>query len=72
MLAAINALAAGGGVDSAPIVAAIREEAERTRQVVVDELQTVIADQAAELEQLRARLAAAAQAQAEALQEPAA
>lgn len=66
MLAAIRALAESGGVDAAPIVAAVREEAERTRGLVAELRATVVA-QEAELDELRARLAAAAQAEADTL-----
>ena len=52
MLAAIQALAVGGGVDAAPIVAAVREEAARTRQLVT-ELQARVAELEEQLELLR-------------------
>lgn len=63
MLAAINALAAGGGVDAAPIVAAVREEAARTR-TLVEQLQVALA---AKEDELRQVLAAAARAEADKL-----
>ena len=67
MLAAIQALAAGGGVDAAPIIDAIRQEADRTRTEVLDALQTRVTDLETQLAAYRAAEAAAAQAEADAL-----
>lgn len=66
VLAAVTALANAGGVDAAPIVAAVREEAAATRQVVA-QLQAEIAARDEQITQLRQALADAAQAQADAL-----
>jgi len=59
MLAAIQALSASGGVEAAPIVAAIQDAAAETRQLVTD-LQAQVTD-------LEERLAAAQRAAADAI-----
>ncbi len=65
-LAAVQALASAGGVDAAPIVAAIEAAAAESRQLV-EQLQATVAEQAAELVELRQALAAGARAEAAAL-----
>lgn len=55
MLAAIQALAAGGGVDAAPIIEAVRAQGEATRALIVEQLNR---EHAAEVAELRAALAA--------------
>lgn len=60
-VAAVQALTTGGGTpDAAPIIAAIREEADKTRDLVTS-LQEELAGVRAENERLLARLAAALQ-----------
>lgn len=67
MLAAIQALTAGGSVDAAPIVDAIRQAADETRTAVLDALQARVTALETELAAYRAAAAAGAQAQADAL-----